>query len=106
MFRRWSVSEKNSHCVVTDEPIEDGDHTGHNAMQDYGGYLVCESVLHKEDAHTIAAAPDLLRACEGLVELMDAPDPVEVGCHCTDSDGPIICAWCAAKAAIAKAKGE
>ena len=53
------------------------------------------------DAHLIAAAPELLDALERLL-LLDYPtDPTGCGDHCTN-----FCAWCIARAAIAKAEGK
>lgn len=34
----------------------------------YGGYLICESIGNDECAKLIAAAPDLLEACNKLIE--------------------------------------
>lgn len=60
-----------------------------------------------DNAHVMAAAPDLLAALEVLVEAID--------CHCLTTDDlpfdvPIEpvppCQWHKAKAAIAKARGE
>lgn len=48
----------------------------------------------------------LVEAMKNLISLLDADDPVEVGCYCTDSgDGPILCAWCEAKKALAAWEG-
>lgn len=47
----------------------------------------------------------LQEALKGLVNLLGTPDPVEVGCHCTDTgDSTITCAWCKAKQALESAK--
>jgi hypothetical protein len=38
---------------------------------------------------------------EELVALTDSEDPVEVGCHCTSTDGQkITCCWCRASAIL------
>ena len=45
-------------------------------------------------------------AAENLISLLDADDPVEVGCYCTDSgEGLVLCAWCEAKKALAALEG-
>lgn len=52
------------------------------------------------------AARDMYEALKDLVGLLDSDDPVEVGCHCTDSgDALVVCAWCNAKAVLARAGG-
>ncbi len=64
------------------------------------------------NARLIAAAPEMFAALRDIVSLLDAPDPVQVGCHCTETgagagitpnDGVLACCWCKAKAVIAKA---
>ena len=55
----------------------------------------------------LEAAPDMYEALKGLIDLLDADDPGEVGCRCSNSgDTPIICVWCAAQNAITKAEGN
>jgi len=53
------------------------------------------------------AAPAMYEALKALVSLLDGEDPVELGCHCTDTGtgAPLICAWCEAKKALALAEG-
>ena len=47
----------------------------------------------------------LRKALTKLVALLDADDPVTVGCHCTDTGyGPLVCPWCQARQALAKAE--
>lgn len=86
------------------------------SVKDYGGHLVCESVMRTPNARLIAAAPDLLAACRALYAV--SPDcpynsekcaeiMAEAGWNPEDhADEP----WDEyadriAKAAIAKAKG-
>ena len=38
-------------------------HTGVEAVEHYGGVLICESIFRKKDVALISAAPDLLEAC-------------------------------------------
>lgn len=42
--------------------------TGHIDSEYYGGFLIAESILTKKDAKLIAAAPDLLDACQSVME--------------------------------------
>lgn len=61
----WRVSEKCA-AVVADYP------TGHDepeSIQDYGGYLVCESATRR-NLHLIAAAPQLFKACNIALDVL------------------------------------
>jgi len=49
--------------------------------------------------HLIAAAPDLLAACEQMVEAYGQ-------CQCVEGEAPNHCPWCLSRAAIAKARGQ
>jgi hypothetical protein len=64
--------------------------------------------IAKANAQLIAAAPDMYEALKDLVKLLECDDPVEVGCSCayTGTGAPLICAWCKAKQALAKAEGR
>jgi len=65
----WKVGRTG--CVVTDNPegfSETTGHTGSDNIEYYGGTLVCESIYKPEQAKLIAAAPDLLNACQKMVE--------------------------------------
>lgn len=87
---------KTRGCVVADSDI--GTHSGDDNRSYYGGALVCESVATEANEHLIAAAPDLLTACELLVAT-----EVKKG---TDYFEAIVAARWKAREAIAKAKGE
>ena len=52
--------------VVTDNGEDFPQNTGHGDTDYYGGYLIAESILKTADARLIAAAPDLLAACESF----------------------------------------
>lgn len=47
-----------------------------------GGIDSAEDIAN---ANLISAAPDMYEALKALVALLDSDDPIEVGCHCTDS---------------------
>jgi len=50
-------------CVVSDNPVNDGPRerdTGHGDVEYYGGFLICESILKKDDALVIASVPELI----------------------------------------------
>lgn len=65
------------------------------AYASWGGGSSCNLAFENEaDAHLIAAAPDLLAACEALVA------------KSTDTTGDWSREWNAALSAIARAKGE
>lgn len=64
-------------------------------------------VESQANARLISAAPNMYVALKELISLTYEEDPVEAGCYCTEtSEGPIICGWCKAKIAIAKAEGK
>lgn len=48
-------------CVVCDKPVPEIGGSDH--VEYYGGHLIAESIA-PQNAHLIAAAPDLLEACE------------------------------------------
>lgn len=105
----WRVGKYGS-VVVSDHPIDtEWIYTGHNDPDYYGGYLIAESIFREDDARLIAAAPDLLEACEAALvgakhesckhrNIEESPDPTF---HCCD--------WSAVvellEKAISKAKG-
>ena len=65
-MEKWSVGKHQS-CIVTDTPDglpENSGHSGAEAIEYYGGALVCESVCRKKDAALISAAPDMLEALQ------------------------------------------
>lgn len=67
----WKVGS-NHGVVVTDCGDGFQESTGHAAVDYYGGYLIAESIAKKEDAHLIAAAPDLLEALRDAFDAIDA----------------------------------
>lgn len=76
--------------VVSDQPLPNYNiNGGHDDVAHYGGHLIAESIWRAEDAHLIAAAPDLLAVAEAALWEDD-------GLSCAD----------ALRAAIAKAKGK
>ncbi len=85
---RWS--DPGQGAVVADEP------TGHDDVENlaaYGGHLVAESIARAANARLIAAAPDLLAACEAVCLWFDVDS--------TEFNRDMAVA--AARAAIAKA---
>lgn len=66
----WSLG-KTCGSVVTDCSEGFEKDTGHSDTEYYGGYLIAESILKPEDAHLIAAAPDLLRANKENLEFLE-----------------------------------
>lgn len=67
----------------------------------YGGYLVAESVFKKENAHLIAAAPELYESLWSLLEWYDDG----VATFEPDSPPELAAIWKKAKVALAKANG-
>lgn len=53
----------------------------------------------KANATIISVVPQMYWALKELVNLLDAEDPVEVGCYCTEETP---CGWCQAKSALRK----
>jgi len=60
----WRIG-KTGGTVVCDTATHREDASG---VEYYGGHLVAESICRREDALLIAAAPDLLAACESIVD--------------------------------------
>ena len=85
----WRVGQI-AQTVVADSA--DGTHAAHGEIEYYGAPLVCESVSSSANAHLIAAAPELLAACESSLAMVET------------NQGPPD--WDAMRAAIAKARGE
>lgn len=63
----WIVG-KQFGTVISDKSPKDNCKTGHNAVEYYGGVLIAESIQTIADAKLIAAAPDLLEACQTLLQ--------------------------------------
>ncbi|MCH4572223.1 hypothetical protein ACOTDT_17000 [Achromobacter xylosoxidans] len=92
----WTVG-KTGGTVVSDQPLPNySTNGGHDHVDYYGGHLIAESIWRAEDARLIAAAPELLEALEWALRAMEARNPLW-------AEGE---RFIAARAAIAKAKGE
>lgn len=89
----WTLG-KTGDSVITDNGEGFLPYTGHSHVEYYGGYLIAESIQKKDDAKLIAAAPELLAACQEFVR------KVECG------EARSRRSYKQMKAAIAKAKGE
>ena len=97
------------------EVARDTDIVGYSKAKENGGvyrYDICG--FDHPDARLIAAAPDLLEACEGMLVIMDwldvpfhfCDDCVYRGESCNGStDAETKCPICKLKKAVAKAKG-
>jgi hypothetical protein len=99
---KWSKG-KTGGCVVSDTPNH---HTRDDHVDYYGGHLIAESIPKQEYVNLISAAPDLLEALEGMLkELHDGVTPL---LHRGKPGAFDVCTMriAAARAAIAKAKGE
>lgn len=90
----WKVGKLPS-VVITDEPLLFNVATGHDAIDYYGGYLICESVLKPADARLISASPDLYYACKEMLQAV-----------ANDDKKAIIDALGLMQVAVDKAKGE
>lgn len=60
----WSIQPSYSH-VVSDQPLEGGLGNDQDSVQDYGGYLVCESVA-KSARGLIVNAPEMKELLESI----------------------------------------
>lgn len=63
------ISDGVRDAIVSNKPNEmlDGRDTGHNHVEYYGGYLICESVL-PQNRSLIAAAPAMYDAIKEYLE--------------------------------------
>lgn len=95
----WRASE-NGKWVVADSDIGTWSDEDNNAF--YGGALVCESIVSTDNALLIAAAPDLLAACEKAAEALNKE---QLGWTLTPEEAERFDAMLHLVAAIAKAKG-
>ncbi|WP_259568517.1 hypothetical protein [Burkholderia thailandensis] len=57
----WYIGDRGG-CVVSDLPVPGAIGSGHNDVEHYGGYLICESVWRPADAAVLAAARDAIDA--------------------------------------------
>lgn len=65
----WKIGNYTS-TVVADERVKNSnfptppnpEYSTDEYKDEYGGYLICESIGNKDDAQLIAAAPELLKA--------------------------------------------
>lgn len=67
----WKIGNNFSN-VVTDKRTERPTYSESDYEREkeyYGGYIVCESIMTKEDAKLIVAAPDMLNALQELTHL-------------------------------------
>jgi hypothetical protein len=87
--RPWRVSGSVILAAIGTEGTWDDAYN----LNAYGGAMVCESVKTEANGNLIAAAPDLLAACEEAVGYLDDSPSVD----------PVYKRMCAA---IAKARGE
>jgi hypothetical protein len=70
----------------------------------YGACAYCGDI---KDCINSATTPSRISELETvlgkLVDLLECDDPIEVGCHCTQTDEhPIQCVWCEAKDLLEK----
>lgn len=64
----WQIG-KISNTVITDSNEGFNSSTGHSgqeAVEYFGGNLICESIYRIKDAYLIVAAPDMLEALQNL----------------------------------------
>lgn len=85
----------NGRDAVVSDNVDDSPFTDEANVKAYGGYVICESVT-PFNARLIAAAPDLLAACEEVVEWQDMRPGHLTAYQAVER----------VRAAIAKAKGE
>ncbi len=71
----WKLG-KHGGTIVADSRTTEKPNTGHDDVEYYGGYLICESIATQAIAQAITALPDLLAACK--MALTRKPFPV--GC--------------------------
>lgn len=104
----WTLG-KTGGTVVSDQPLPNYTaRGGHDETRYYGGHLIAESIWREEDAHLIAAAPELLEALESLeregwLKHIEARAVTVPG---SDVASDILNHIAKVRAAIAKAKGE
>ena len=102
----WKIGNHTS-TVVADERVKNSnfptppnpEYSTDEYKDEYGGYLICESIGNKDDALLIAAAPELLDALLSLMEGVSNLPPL------TAIAGVLKSEWAQASKAINKALG-
>ena len=62
----WRIGKMGG-TVVADSKTSDTPNTGHDDVEYYGGYLICESIATQAIAQAITGLPDLLEACKMVI---------------------------------------
>ncbi len=62
----WRLG-KHGGTVVADSRTGKKPGAGHDDVDYYGGFLVCESIATREIAQAITALPDLLAVCKEVI---------------------------------------
>ena len=68
--RPWYPSYLGGAVCSTNRP--DSPHVIENTAV-YGGFLICESILRREDVAIICAAPDMYRTLENILDWLSGP---------------------------------
>ena len=62
----WKLG-KHGGTIVADSRTTEKPNTGHDDVENYGGYLICESIATQAIAQAITGLPDLLEACKMVI---------------------------------------
>lgn len=76
----WKIGNYTS-TVIADERVKNSnfptppnpEYSTDEYKDEYGGYLICESIGNKDDAQLIAAAPEMLKALQTIAEYWKTP---------------------------------